>query len=71
MTYVNSTRIARNGLMDRLAALKDTIATALNQRRLYSATIRELSALSDRELADLGMSRLSIYEVAREAAFGK
>ncbi|MDP3262873.1 MAG: DUF1127 domain-containing protein [Tabrizicola sp.] len=71
MTYVNSTRVARNGLADRFSTLTETIRTALRQRRLYAQAVRELSTLSDRELADLGISRLSIADVAREAAYGK
>ncbi len=71
MTYVNSTRVARNGLIDRLMAARTTFLGALAQRRLYATTVRELAALSDRELADLGISRLSISDVAREAAYGK
>jgi uncharacterized protein YjiS (DUF1127 family) len=71
MAYVNSTRVARNGLIDRVMALKDSILVAANQRRLFAATVRELSALTDRELADLGISRYDIRHVAREAAYGK
>jgi uncharacterized protein YjiS (DUF1127 family) len=36
---------------------------------LYRTTIRELSQLSDRELADLGIARFDITKVARLAAF--
>lgn len=71
MAYVNSTRVARNGLADRFSTLTETIRTSLRQRRLYTQAVRELSTLSDRELADLGISRLSIADVAREAAYGK
>ncbi len=71
MAYVNSTRVARNGLADRFSTLAETIRTTLRQRRLYAQAVRELSTLSDRELADLGISRLSIADVAREAAYGK
>jgi uncharacterized protein YjiS (DUF1127 family) len=38
--------------------------------RLYQRTFEELAALSDRELADLGISRLSIRDVARESVYG-
>jgi uncharacterized protein YjiS (DUF1127 family) len=38
--------------------------------RLYQSTLDELAALSDRELADLGISRLSIREIARESVYG-
>jgi uncharacterized protein YjiS (DUF1127 family) len=71
MAYVNSTRVARKGLLDRLATVTDMIATALRQRRVYSQTVAELNALTDRELADLGISRLGIAEIAREAAYGQ
>jgi uncharacterized protein YjiS (DUF1127 family) len=38
--------------------------------RKYLATYDELSALSDRELADIGLSRLNVRHVAREATYG-
>jgi uncharacterized protein YjiS (DUF1127 family) len=71
MAYVNTTQSARSGLMARLAFLKDGVATALQQRRTYARTVAELNALTDRELNDLGISRLSIPEIAHEAAYGK
>ncbi len=37
---------------------------------LYLETRRELSRLSDRDLADVGLSRMDIDSVAREAAQG-
>lgn len=43
----------------------------LRQRRAYSRALRELRALSDRELEDLGISRWMITRVAAEAAYGK
>ena len=36
--------------------------------KLYRQTVRELSALSDRTLADLGLSRGMIHATARDAA---
>jgi uncharacterized protein YjiS (DUF1127 family) len=71
MAYVNSTSIARKGFADRLAALKEIVLTAIRQRRVYERTVAELNSLSDRELTDLGISRLSIPELAREAAYGR
>lgn len=40
------------------------------RRRAYVATRDELDALTDRDLSDLGISRLSIRDIAREAAYG-
>ena len=71
MAYVTTTNIARKGFADRLAAVKDIVLTAINQRRVYARTVAELNALTDRELGDLGISRLGITEIAREAAYGK
>jgi uncharacterized protein YjiS (DUF1127 family) len=38
---------------------------------MYSQTARELDALTDRELADLGIHRASIRQIAIQAAYGK
>ena len=38
--------------------------------REYLATYEELSALSDHRLADIGLSRLNIREIARAAVYG-
>lgn len=71
MAYVNSTPFARKGVFDRLSSVKDTILTAIRQRRIYERTVAELNNLTDRELNDLGISRFSIPELARESAYGK
>jgi uncharacterized protein YjiS (DUF1127 family) len=55
--------------------LKETtmfVSYALSKLRSYlryRETVRELSALSDRELDDLGISRFQIDGIAREHAF--
>jgi uncharacterized protein YjiS (DUF1127 family) len=38
--------------------------------REYVATYDELNALSDRELADIGLSRWNVRDVARVAIYG-
>ncbi len=40
------------------------------QRSAYFRTLHELQCTSDCDLADLGISRLSIKEIAYEAAYG-
>ena len=37
--------------------------------RKYLATYDELNALNDRELADIGVSRLNVRDVARQAVY--
>ncbi|WP_421849176.1 DUF1127 domain-containing protein [Oricola sp.] len=44
------------------------ISRTFAEWRRYSTTVRELNRLSDRELADLGMSRMDISFLARKAA---
>ena len=46
------------------------IGRAFADYRLFLQTRGELQALSDRELADLGISRLSIDDVARASVRG-
>jgi uncharacterized protein YjiS (DUF1127 family) len=45
----------------------DTVVNKLRSYRKYQETYRELSRLSTRELADLGISRGEISHVARKA----
>jgi uncharacterized protein YjiS (DUF1127 family) len=46
----------------------ETLKTRINAWKRYSRTVSELESLSNRELADLGLSRTDIARVAREAA---
>jgi uncharacterized protein YjiS (DUF1127 family) len=41
------------------------------KRSVYRATVSELTFLSGRELADLGIHRSAIKSIAFEAAYGK
>lgn len=68
-TYGNST--AANTLRDRLVARIETARADFAKWRVYRDTVRELSALSNRDLSDLGLSRSMIRGVAIEAAYGK
>lgn len=71
MAYVNSQRAAAPSLIEMLANPLASLRVALQRRRVYDQTLRELSVLSDRDLADLGLHRSLISAVAREAAYGK
>jgi uncharacterized protein YjiS (DUF1127 family) len=46
------------------------VRKALTDYRLYRATVRELSSLTDRDLSDLGLHRSMIRDVARESVYG-
>jgi uncharacterized protein YjiS (DUF1127 family) len=71
MAYVNSTRVAKGGWTDRVTALVADLRDGFAKRRIYVQTVQELDKLTDRELSDLGISRIQIADVARDAAYGK
>lgn len=72
MAYVNLTARAANvTLADRFSGLLAQIKVMIARRAVYNQTVRELNILTDRELADLGLSRFDIPSVAHEAAYGK
>ncbi|WP_372573744.1 DUF1127 domain-containing protein [Ruegeria jejuensis] len=61
---------AANGLeLSGFYAGIESLKNRFEQYRVYRRTLSELSALSDRELADLGMHRGMIRSIAMEAAY--
>ena len=70
MAYINATRSADFGFAGRMSALLKTVKEAVRRRRVYTQTVRELNALSSRELNDLGIHRSMITRIALEAAYG-
>ena len=68
MAYVTTTSAVRSPRSGNtlFGKAKDAFA----RYRLYSRTMAELGQLSDRELADLGLTRGAIASVAHEAAYG-
>jgi uncharacterized protein YjiS (DUF1127 family) len=68
MAYLSST--LRPTLADRFSAFAERVRTLRAQRALYKRTLAELSQLNDRELADIGISRLSIEDIAQKHAYG-
>ncbi|MDU8912348.1 DUF1127 domain-containing protein [Aestuariicoccus sp. MJ-SS9] len=71
MTYANTTNTrAGKGFSLRLDALIETFRDRMARRRLYKQTRSELIALSDRELADLGLHRSMLNRIAWQAAYG-
>ncbi|MEO0370141.1 MAG: DUF1127 domain-containing protein [Pseudomonadota bacterium] len=48
--------------------LLQRVSDAVAQRRTYNRVLRELSAMSDRELTDINLTRGDVRRVAREAA---
>lgn len=71
MAYLNETRTTWSGIADRVVHSFAEFRASRARARIYRATLSELGALTDRELADLGLSRMRITSVAYEAAYGK
>lgn len=71
MAYITDTPRALDGttFSGRLAQLRTILSTRLANYRTYRATLAELSDLSDRDLADVGLSRGMIRDVAAGAAY--
>ena len=68
MAYLNTTSATGNRFAAVAASLFETMVTRYKQRRLYRETFDGLSALNNRELEDLGLSRGDLRRVARESA---
>lgn len=57
--------------LTRLGDALEAVIDAWSRYRVFRSTYDELSALSTRELDDLGISRSMITRLAYEAAYGK
>lgn len=64
-----NTSIARAGLVQRLGHMIAAWKQSYAEYRVYRKTLSELQALTDRELADLGLSRSEIRRVSYHAAY--
>lgn len=58
------------GIVGRLMAAIQHMQENRARRVIYRQTVRELNALTNRDLADLGISRAMITRLAHEAAWG-
>lgn len=65
MTVIDFPVAVRPGLFARVAT---TVQDWRRRRAVFLDTYRELSALGDRELADLDLSRAQLTQIARDAA---
>lgn len=70
MAFATHTRTATGGLKLDLSAAIYALINRVRDYRAYHRTIGELSALSTKELADLGLNRSSIESTAYEAVYG-
>ena len=69
MAYISNISTPKSTAATGLRRWYEIIVQNLADNRMYARTLRELDALSDRELADLGLSRSSLRDVARAAVY--
>ena len=71
MAYATETRAAGGSLVQKISEFRAHIADRFAKYQTYRETMNELGSLTDRDLADLGLSRGDMHRVAVEAAYGK
>jgi uncharacterized protein YjiS (DUF1127 family) len=64
-THINESDVS---LFGRVHAVFDGIKAAHERRKVFRSTLSEMSALNNRELADLGLNRSELRRVAYQAA---
>lgn len=69
MAYVNEALSSQLNLVQRFEEFRAQVADTMAKRKVYRTTVNELSALSNRDLADLGIHRSMIKRLALEAAY--
>ncbi|MEM6307059.1 MAG: DUF1127 domain-containing protein [Pseudomonadota bacterium] len=67
---MTDTHITPSSVRANLYGLITTVRAAVTKRREFNTTFRELNGLTDRELADLGIARSNIKQVAYDTAYG-
>ena len=68
MAHTTDIRAHGPSLRDRLVNLRDALAHRAAKRKAYRQTFDELTRVSDRDLADMGIHRSMIPAIAQQAA---
>ncbi len=71
MSTLTQTLFAGTSLTEGFATFRAQLAENATKRKTYRTTLAELQRLTNRDLADLGISRSMIKGIAFEAAYGK
>lgn len=70
MAFASEIHALNGDITHRIVAVYKAAITRAANNRVYRKTVAELGALSNRELADLGLSRSCIKHTAHKAAYG-
>jgi len=68
MAFTTDIRRFEHGIAARIHGAIEALRAQRARQAAFRQTYDELAALSDRELADLGIARSDIADIAREAA---
>lgn len=68
--HIHGSATAESGIRAKLSSVIARIQDNRARAAVYRQTIRELNALTARDLADLGIHRSMISRIAHEAAYG-
>ena len=68
MAYALSNNNSAFNISARLSQMADAWRTARTYRQVFNQTYNELQALSDRDLADIGIERSEIGSISRDEA---
>ncbi|MGI1661077.1 DUF1127 domain-containing protein [Palleronia sp. KMU-117] len=69
MAFTQTTRGSMAPVGSAAASIFGSIAERVRRYRMYRQTLAELHTLTDRELADLGLSRSMVRSLAYQAAY--
>jgi uncharacterized protein YjiS (DUF1127 family) len=72
MAYANTDETVQSSkLAQKFLGLIAALRLSMTRRAVYRDTMRELSALTDRELMDMGLHRGDLHSIALDAAYGQ
>ena len=70
MAFTSDIRTGGFTIAPRIAHYRAAINKSVEQYKTYRRTLAELESLTPRELADIGINRHAVKDIARDAAFG-
>lgn len=70
MAHTSDFRSVGFSFVPRIAELCVSFTKNLEQYRTYRRTLAELESLTSRELADIGLNRHALKDIAYESAYG-
>ncbi len=71
MAYAITHRGSRFSISEFAARILASAKADRERRAIYNQTLGELRGMTDRDLADIGIGRVQIEDIAHEAAYGK